>query len=108
VDSLASYHDRPDHRRADSYNSIASGEGSPEAGSPLDVAQGELVLTIPQAASMGNQNRLSRRSPLARVSLIRTESNDGSAIELQGQHQQSQSPRNSPRQSPRTQTSPRE
>lgn len=99
VESLGTYHDRPDHYRTDSYNSIASAEGSsPESGSPVEASRGAGALTIPQSTSNG-QNRRSGRSPLARVSLIRTVSNDEGAIELEDQRQPSRSPPRSPRQS---------
>lgn len=99
VESLGTYHDRPDDYRTDSYNSIASAEGSsPESGSPVEGSRSAGALPIPQSTSNG-QNRRSGRSPLARVSLIRTVSNDEGAIELEDQRQPSRSPSRSPRQS---------
>lgn len=91
VESLESYHDRSDQKRIEGYNNM---DGSPER-SPAETTPNwqasSRTLTAPQSSSTG-QNRRSGRSPLARVSLIRTLSNDEAAIELQNQRQQSQSP----------------
>jgi chitin synthase len=85
VDSLESYRDRPDQKR------IESGmDGSPEQ-FPSEVSPDSGPLTVPQSTSSG-QNRRSGRSPLARVSLIRTSSNDDPGIELEDQRHQSPSP----------------
>jgi chitin synthase len=94
AESLESYHDRPDQKRIESHNRI---DGSPER-SPPEATPGSGALTVPQSSSSG-QNRRSGRSPLARVSLIRTVSQEESAIELENQRQQSQSPDYSHRQS---------
>ncbi|KAH9222140.1 chitin synthase-domain-containing protein [Leptodontidium sp. 2 PMI_412] len=79
VESLGSYHD--------------GATSPPEAGSPSESGPPTGSLTLPPTASTG-QNRRSGRSPLARVSLIRTASSSGSAIELEDQqpHTSSQSP----------------
>jgi len=78
MSSLGSYHDRPSHQRATSYNSITGGDGSPE-GSPS--ASGGL--SIPQPSVAGGRNVRASRSPLARSSLIRTLSGEESPIELE-------------------------
>jgi chitin synthase len=93
VESLESYHDRPDQKRIESYNDM---DGSPEQ-STSETFPASGPLTVPQSAS--GQNRRSGRSPLARVSLVRTSSNEEMGIELQDQRQQSQTP-DSRRQSP--------
>jgi chitin synthase len=82
---LESYSDRPIHRRAASYNSAPSGNVSPEATSPLEAPLTGGYLTIPQASAPGGRNGRNISSPLSRLSLIRTPSNDGEDIELQGQ-----------------------
>lgn len=94
VESLESYHDRLDQKRIEGHNGI---DGSPER-SPQESTPGSAALTVPQSSSSG-QNRRSGRSPLARVSLIRTVSQDESAIELENQRRNSQSPDYSHRQS---------
>jgi chitin synthase len=94
VESLESYHDRLDQKRIESYNGMG---GSPER-SPTETTPGSGALTAPQSSS--GENRRSGRSPLARVSLMRSLPNDESAIELQNQRQQSQSPDSAHRQSP--------
>lgn len=82
VESLESYHDRPDQKRIEGYNGMEeSSEQSPSETSPSYGA-----LTVPQSTSAG-QNRRSGRSPLARVSLIRTASNEELGIELEDQSQ---------------------
>lgn len=75
--TLGSYQERPEHERKESDGSI---EGS-DAPSPLELAPGGGVLTVPGASA--SSNRRSGRSPLARVSLIRTASNE--EIELEDQ-----------------------
>jgi chitin synthase len=95
VDSLESYHDRPDQKQIESYHSI---DGSPER-SNSETTPGSGALAVPQSSSSG-QNRRSGRSPLARVSLFRTVSQDESAIELENQRHQLQSPDHSHLQSP--------
>jgi chitin synthase len=80
----------------DSVESVASGERSPDAERALEA--GTSVLALPPSSSTG-QNARSGRSPLARVSLIRTVSSDGAAMELEDQTQQS-APTRSPGLSP--------
>lgn len=75
-DSLASYHDRPDHRQRDNTRGLTDGPTSPEPQSP------DGVLTVPQQSSSG-QGRRSGRSPLARASLVRSRSDEG--FEMDGQ-----------------------
>ena len=87
VESLESYHDRPDQKQIEGYNGM---DGSPEQ-YPPETSPGSGPLTVPQSTSSG-QNRRSGRSPLARVSLIRTSSNDEPGIELEDQRHQSPSP----------------
>ncbi|KUJ10263.1 uncharacterized protein LY89DRAFT_675121 [Mollisia scopiformis] len=86
VESLG-YNARPSHGRNNSYNSVASGDGaSPPSSSPALEAP-PTVLALPPAASTGSiQNR---RSPLARVSLVRTASNEEDGIELDDHSRQS-------------------
>ncbi|KAF4622662.1 hypothetical protein G7Y89_g14363 [Cudoniella acicularis] len=94
VESLASYHDRSDHRLADgTYDE--SREGSPERGIPQDLA-----LAPPRPAST-NQNRRSGRSPLARVSLVRGSSHDEAEMEMEEQPGHPSSADNSRGPSPR-------
>ena len=91
VESLESYHDRPDQKQ------IESGiDGTPEQ-STSESGPGSGALTVPQSAS--GQNRRSGRSPLARVSLAGASSNEEMGIELEDQGHRSQTP-NSRRQSP--------
>ncbi|EKD19790.1 uncharacterized protein L3040_001863 [Drepanopeziza brunnea f. sp. 'multigermtubi'] len=79
----------------ESLESCRDGANSPEMVPPPSEAGPSAAFTFPQAGS-GAQNRRSGRSPLARVSLIRTASNtDGSDIELEDQHPQSQIPNRS-------------
>lgn len=85
VESVASYHDTTSHSRQISYTS-ADG-ASPEPGSSF--AGGNTALTVPQSASVGH-NRRGARSPLARVSMVRGDSNDSNGIELDEQQQQQQ------------------
>jgi chitin synthase len=96
VESLGEYHDRPDYRRGDS---AGPHDRSPEAGSNLDAA-----LSIPRPASTV-QNQRNGRSPLARVSLVRTATQDGQAMELQDQPRRSSG--HSPGESPRRPGQPR-
>ena len=96
VESLGEYQDRPEYRRGDSFGPR---DRSPEAVSPLDAA-----LTVPRPVSTG-QNQRSGRSPLARVSLVRTATQNGEAMELQDQRRRS--PDQSPGQSPRRPSQPR-
>jgi chitin synthase len=81
--SYGSYHDRTSHHRVVSGNSTHN-EVVPE--SPVE----QQVLAVPQATSGGNRTR-NGRSPLARISLIRTASNinneDESAFEMEDQYQ---------------------
>ena len=82
------YFGRQEHSRVNSYNSLASSPGhSPEGTPPLETANSGAVVVL-QGLSTGGRNG---RSPLARTSLIRTASNDGSAIELEEWNQQSPS-----------------
>jgi chitin synthase len=85
VESFQSYQDRPDHRQRDyTRNGSVDGYGSPnEPGSSHDGA-----LTVPQSAS--TSQRRSGRSPLARVSLVRTPSAE-ETVELQQQPRRGQS-----------------
>lgn len=84
------YSERPRHGRKDSYNSNASGRGS-YADDPSSLEAPVGVLASPSVASTStNQDRRSGRSPLARVSLVRTISNEERGIELQDR------PRHSP------------
>lgn len=86
VESVASYQTKPGHQRGNSYNSNDDDEKtSPEGGSPVDPVNN--MLSVPQTSSTG-QNRRSGRSPLARVSLIRTASYEGDDIELEEQRRQ--------------------
>lgn len=85
------FQDRPDHRRVDSYNSFASGDGSsPEATPPLETASVSGGLTVPQ----GGRNGRTGGSPLARVSLIRTRSDPEFGIELEDRRDKAASSRN--------------
>ncbi|KAF8863244.1 BcCHSVII, class VII chitin synthase [Acephala macrosclerotiorum] len=86
VESL--YNDRPPHERKNSHNSIGSGEGGSPEMTALEGPPGVLTLTPAASASTG-QNRRSGRSPLARVSLVRTISNEEPGIELDEQARQS-------------------
>lgn len=70
--TLGSYQERPEHQRKESDGSV---EGF-DASSPLELAPGGGVLTVPGASASSNSNRRSGRSPLARVSLVRTASNE--------------------------------
>lgn len=88
VESVDSYHDKG-HSRAGSSNSVDGSGKTPEGGSPVEGTH--VALTVPQSSSSGQQKR-NGRSPLARVSLIRTHSNDGNDIELEDRRQPSQSP----------------
>jgi chitin synthase len=88
------YQDRSDHQRKESDGSIEASDPP----SPMELAPGGGALTVP-TVSLSNQNRRSGRSPLARVSLIRTASNDGLEIELEDQQPQSRSSSHSPKRS---------
>lgn len=90
VESLGGpYSARPPLGSNNSYNNVASGDGTSPAGSPaLEVLP--TVLALPPAAPAGSsQYRRNERSPLARVSLVRTVSNEELGIELEDQTQQS-------------------
>jgi chitin synthase len=89
IESLGSHHNRPGYKPVGSYNGDEGDRTSPEAVSPVEATPSALV--VPQASS-SSQNRRSGRSPLACVSLIRTTSNDGNAIELEAQQHQPLSP----------------
>ncbi|TAQ91212.1 hypothetical protein B7494_g392 [Chlorociboria aeruginascens] len=96
-DSVASLDalERPYHQRAESYNSVVSSEGSPEL-LPQDPASN---LAVPPISSMGGRNGRNGRSPLARVSLVRTDpsdDDDGPVMELQDRSSRSRSPYRSP------------
>ncbi|KAH8659147.1 BcCHSVII, class VII chitin synthase [Tricladium varicosporioides] len=79
VESLASYHDQPSHRIA------SHGHDNDDEDSPERASRQELALAIPRPAST-NQNARNGRSPLARVSLIRTNPNEeGNRIEMDEQ-----------------------
>ena len=81
---------RQDHSRANSYNSLASADGSStDTSPPLEPSAVTGTLTSPQASTKGGRTA---RSPLGRASLIRTVPNDGSAIELQEELQQPSPP----------------
>lgn len=99
IDSLGYFQGRPDHRRVDSYNSLASGHGSsPEATPPLETTNhqnGASELTVPQVSSTSGRNVRNGRSPLCRASLIRTVSNEESAVELEERRQRTPSPKSS-------------
>lgn len=90
VESLADDQNRPDHRRISSLGSMG---GTPGDGSPLDTG-----LRIPRPVSTAHTHR-SGRSPLGRVSLIRSVSSDGEAIEQE--NQRVRTPEISPGQSPK-------
>jgi chitin synthase len=87
MDSLESDNDRTDQKRIEGYNHM---DRSPEQ-HPPETSTGSGPLTVPQSTSSG-QKRRSGKSPLARVSLIRTSSNNETGIELEDQRQQSPSP----------------
>ncbi|PMD47362.1 glycosyltransferase family 2 protein [Hyaloscypha variabilis F] len=87
VESLESYHDRPDQRRIEGYNGM---DGLPEH-YPSEPITGPGALAVPQSTSSG-QNRRSGRSPLARFSLIRNSSDEEMGIELEDQRPRSLSP----------------
>jgi chitin synthase len=90
-DAQEYFQDRPDHRRVDSYNSFASGDGSsPEPTPPLETASGLGGLAVPQ----NGRNTRSGGSPLARASLIRTMSDDEFGVELEEQRHRTPSPKN--------------
>ncbi|KAK0102923.1 hypothetical protein ONS96_005549 [Cadophora gregata f. sp. sojae] len=90
IESLSSYHD--------------GAKSPPELASTSETAPLSGSLMIPPTTG---QNRRSGRSPLARVSLIRTPSSAGSAIELDDQQPQttSQSPSRSPQEPRRSRAS---
>lgn len=78
------------HRRADSYNSLTSGDGTPLEGTlAMEAANSSGALTFPQTSSTDGQDGRNGRSPLAMASLIQALSNDRSAIGLEEQHQPS-------------------
>jgi chitin synthase len=88
TESLGSCHDRPTHQRAMSYNSVTSGESTPEAmpTSPTEnTSHGVSNLAIPRPALRRFSSR-NGRSPLVRNSLVRTASVDGLSIEMQEQN----------------------
>jgi chitin synthase len=85
AESVVTYQSRPAHSRGTSYNSIGGDVTPPETG------DANSLLTVPPTSSNG-QNRRSGRSPLARVSLIRTNSHNGDDHELEDQRRQSRSP----------------
>jgi len=85
VESIGSQQSYPQHSRGNSNHSNGGDI------SPPDTADRNNTLSVPQASSNG-QARRSGRSPLARMSLIRTASNDGSGMELEDQRQPSRSP----------------
>lgn len=87
VESLGGYNARPPHGRNNSYNSVASGDGTSPAGTPALEAP-PTMLALPPAASTGTGSNQTRRSPLARVSLVRTVSNEHLGIELEDQTRQ--------------------
>lgn len=86
VQNYGSYRDQPDHRRNTSNGSIEGGDGTM---SPPEQPSGGGNLTVPSASV--NHSRRSGRSPLARVSLLRSTSDEGTAIELQDQTSRPQS-----------------
>ena len=90
VESVDSALSRPSHSRGDSYNSFEQGEKASPVVDETPVESASTLLSVPQTSSNGH-NRRSGRSPLARVSLIRTPSNDGNDgndIELEQQRRQ--------------------
>jgi chitin synthase len=89
IESLGGpYSEQPPHSRKDSYNSATSGNGAYTDG-PSALEAPPSVLALPPAASTSNsQDRRSGRSPLARVSLVRTISSEEN-IELEDQKRQS-------------------
>jgi chitin synthase len=97
ADSLGHFEGRPGHRRADSYNSLASGDGSsPDVTPAVEATNAGGALIIPQASSTSSRNVRNGRSPLARASLIRTMSNEEIAIEMEEQRPTSPSPKPTP------------
>ena len=89
AESLGSYHDRPTHQRATSYNSLTSGERTPEVTptSPTETTiHGVSNLATPRSALNRRFSSRNGRSPLARNSLVRTASVDGLPIEMQEQN----------------------
>lgn len=92
VESLVSHHDRPTHLGGNSceYNGTASDKISPEATPPLELSPPG-TLTVPQGSSAVSQTSRNGRSPLARLSLIRTAS-QVSDVELEDQRPHPRSP----------------
>jgi chitin synthase len=86
VEAFKPYHDRS-NQRANSYDSNASLEISPDT-SPVEPTSTSGALTFPHVA--GGRNGRNGRSPLGRVSLVRTASRDASNTELEDQQRQSQ------------------
>jgi chitin synthase len=85
VESVVSQQSTHQHSRGSSKNSNGGDI------TPPDTADGNNLLSVPHASSNGHARR-SGRSPLARMSLIRTPSNAGDDIELNGTRQSSRSP----------------
>lgn len=72
-----------------SYKSVASGEGASPIGSPVPEASPTALALPPTASARTSQHRRTERSPLSRVSLVRTVSKEGPSFELDDQTQQS-------------------
>jgi chitin synthase len=82
---LGFYHERPTSQRVTGYNSVASSDGSQDTApaSPTEqTSTGYFALAVPQPVS-GSRNSRNGRSPLGRISLVRsTSANQGSSIEM--------------------------